>query len=107
VHSVDVRFAFDRSELDDAAATALLEVVGLLKENPELGAELEGFADVVGAKTYNVRLSQRRVENVHRYLAQRGVPLERIHVVGYGALPGKAADTRAKNRRVTIKLLTD
>jgi outer membrane protein OmpA-like peptidoglycan-associated protein len=107
VHSIDVRFRFNRAELDDAAATALLEVVGLLKENPELGAELEGFADIMGAKSYNVRLSEHRVQNVHRYLAQRGVPLERIHVVGYGSLPGKAADARAKNRRVTIKLLTD
>ncbi|HYZ99427.1 MAG TPA: OmpA family protein, partial [Acidimicrobiales bacterium] len=40
--------------------------------------ELEGYADSVGSADYNVRLSQRRVETVHRYLARAGVPLERI-----------------------------
>ncbi len=105
VHSLDVRFGFDRFELDDKGLTALAEIVELLKENPELSAELEGYADALGSNDYNVRLSQRRVEAVHRYLARRGVPLERIHIVGLGQLPDQTPEERAKNRRVTVKLL--
>jgi len=105
LHALDVRFKFNRAELDDAGATSLVDVIELLKENPEVTAELEGYTDVVGTPDYNVRLSQRRVDAVHRYLAQRGVPLERMHVVGLGPLPDKEAEARAKNRRVTVKLM--
>jgi outer membrane protein OmpA-like peptidoglycan-associated protein len=105
IHTLDVRFAFDKASLDDAGTTALLEVIDLLKDNPELSAELEGYADSVGGNAYNLRLSQRRVETVHRHLAKAGVPLERIHVIGLGQLPDKDAEARKKNRRVTVKLL--
>jgi outer membrane protein OmpA-like peptidoglycan-associated protein len=105
LHTLDVRFGFDKADLDDAGATGLAEVIDLLKENPDLSAELEGYADAVGSSDYNVRLSQRRVENVHRYLARRGVPLERIHIVGLGPLPDSAPEARVKNRRVTVKLM--
>jgi outer membrane protein OmpA-like peptidoglycan-associated protein len=105
VHTTDVRFAFDKADLDDAGFTTLTEIVELLRENPELTAELEGYADSLGSSEYNVRLSQRRVETVHRYLARRGVPLERLHIVGLGHLPESAPEARAKNRRVTVKLL--
>lgn len=105
VHALDIRFAFDKWELDADGRAALAEVVDLLKDNPELNAELEGYADSVGKAGYNVQLSQRRVETVHRYLAKQGVALDRIHIVGHGSLPEKEADARAKNRRVTVKLL--
>ena len=105
VHALDIRFAFDKWDLDADSRAALAEVVDLLKDNPELNAELEGFADSVGKAGYNVQLSQRRVETVHRYLAKQGVPLDRIHIVGHGSLPEKEPDARAKNRRVTVKLL--
>lgn len=105
LHTLDVRFAFNKADVDDAGMTALIDVIELLKENPELTAELEGYADAVGSADYNVRLSQRRVDAVYRYLAQRGVPLERMHVVGLGPLPDKDAEARAKNRRVTLKLM--
>jgi len=105
VHALDIRFAFDKWELEPDSTTALSEVVDMLKDNPELNAELEGYADSVGSPRYNVQLSQRRVETVHRYLAKQGVALERIHIVGHGSLPEKDADGRAKNRRVTVKLL--
>jgi outer membrane protein OmpA-like peptidoglycan-associated protein len=105
IHALDVRFAFDKADLDDAGMTGLAEVIELLKENQELSAELEGYADALGSADYNVRLSQRRVENVHRYLARSGVPLERIHIVGLGRLPDASPAARAQNRRVTVKLM--
>jgi outer membrane protein OmpA-like peptidoglycan-associated protein len=105
VHTLDVRFGFDKSDVDDNNAQTLTEIVELLKENPEISAELEGYADALGKSDYNVRLSQRRVEAVHRHLAKHGVPLERLHIVGFGQLPESAPEERAKNRRVTIKLL--
>ncbi len=88
-----------------SGTTALKEVVDLLTENPELSAELEGYTDSTGSVEHNLRLSQRRVESVHRYLARRGVSLDRIHIVGLGRLTDKDVETRSVNRRVTVKLL--
>jgi outer membrane protein OmpA-like peptidoglycan-associated protein len=107
VHTLDVRFAFNRADLDTSGQTALVDIADLLKENPELTAELEGYTDNVGSADYNLRLSQRRVDAVYRYLARRGVALDRLHIIGLGKLPEAAPEAQAKNRRVTIKLLMD
>lgn len=106
VHTLDIRFGFNRADLDDAAETTLLDVVELLKTNPGLAAELEGYTDEIGSRAYNLGLSQRRVETVQRYMAQRGVSLGQIHLVGLGALNG-APEKRSANRRVTLKLITE
>jgi outer membrane protein OmpA-like peptidoglycan-associated protein len=107
VHTLDVRFAFNRADLDDPGQTALVDIAELLKENPELTAELEGYTDNVGSADYNLRLSQRRVDAVYRYLARRGVSLDRLHIIGLGKLPDAAPEAQAKNRRVTVKLLME
>jgi outer membrane protein OmpA-like peptidoglycan-associated protein len=106
VDTLHVQFAFNRADLNDGAQTALLAVVKELKENPQLSVDLEGFADSSGPHDYNVTLSQRRVEAVRRYLIQNGAELSRINWVGLGPLaPTERADEKAKQRRVTVKLM--
>jgi outer membrane protein OmpA-like peptidoglycan-associated protein len=106
VETVHVHFGFDRSDLNDAAQTALLGIVKELRENPALSADLEGYADSTGPQTYNIVLSQRRVESVRRYLIERGADISRVHAIGLGALTGgKTADDLAKQRRVTLRLM--
>jgi outer membrane protein OmpA-like peptidoglycan-associated protein len=108
LHSLDVAFAFDKAELDDAAQTALLEVVDRVRDNPRQMVNLEGYTDSIGTRDYNIRLSQRRVESVHRFLVQKGVGLDQIHIVGLGPLPGEGnAKAQARSRRVTVKLVAE
>lgn len=103
VDSTNVRFGFDKFDLDDGAQTALLPLVEELRKNPALAVVLEGYTDPVGTKNYNLELSRRRVESVQRYLVGRGVELWRINTVGLGPM-----DTRnignAEKRRVTVTL---
>jgi outer membrane protein OmpA-like peptidoglycan-associated protein len=106
VTTAAVNFKFNRWDLDDAAQTALLDVIDDLREHPDRMVNLEGYADPVGSYAYNIGLSERRAAAVVRYLVAKGVELSRIHWVGLGILdgPGTPAE-QAKKRRVTIKLM--
>lgn len=104
VEALEVRFGFDRWELDDAAQTALASLVKELRANLRLSVDLEGYADPTGTFAYNVGLSQRRVEAVRRYLVEKGVELPRINAVGLGPII-TAGLPDEKKRRVTVRLM--
>jgi outer membrane protein OmpA-like peptidoglycan-associated protein len=102
--TVNVPFAFNRSDLGDAAQTSLVSLVRELQQNPKLLVELEGYSDPKGPRDYNVELSQRRVEAVRRYLVQNGIEVSRIHSIGLGPVTDPKLSDAAK-RRVTVKLM--
>ncbi len=104
VETVEVRFAFNKWDLNDSAQTSLATLVKELRENPRLTVDLEGYADPVGTYDYNVALSQRRVEAVRRYLIEKGIELPRINLVGLGPIIDKGVPNDMK-RRVTVRLL--
>jgi outer membrane protein OmpA-like peptidoglycan-associated protein len=55
-----------------------------LKYRPDAKLILEGHADVRGAKDYNVKLSERRVERTKSYLIEKGVPADHIETRAFG-----------------------
>ena len=55
-----------------------------LKYRPDAKLILEGHADVRGAKDYNVKLSERRVERTKSYLFEKGVPADKLEVKAFG-----------------------
>jgi OOP family OmpA-OmpF porin len=100
-----VPFAFDHADLDASAEAALAMIVKELRDNPHLTIDLEGSTDPVGPRDYNVRLSQRRVEAVRRWLVDKGVDRRRIvGSAGRGPLVGVAVQNSLK-RRVVVKLM--
>lgn len=106
VQTLHLQFGFDKADLDDAAQTALLLLTKKLRDNPRLTVDLEGYADSVGSRDYNLWLSQKRVKAVRQYLVQRGVEPVRIRSAGVGQLAdGRTPEEQAKNRRVTVKLM--
>lgn len=104
VETIHVQFGLDRADLTDAAQTALAELIKELAENPALTVDLEGYTDSVGSAQHNLQLSERRAEAVRRFLVAHGVELSRINWIGMGEITGPKAD-RAKNRRVTVRLM--
>jgi outer membrane protein OmpA-like peptidoglycan-associated protein len=106
VDTLNVQFAFDRSDLDDDAQTTLLGLVKELKANPNLIVELMGYTDTKGAREYNYNLSQRRVDVVRRFLVEKGVQTTRIQAVGLGALTDRAVP-EAQKRRVSARLMIE
>ena len=104
VNTLQVEFPFDQSALDDAAKSMLFVLIGELRGNPRLTVDLEGYTDSKGSRQYNVRLSQRRVDAVRRYLIEQGMDRQRIKVSARGSVEN-AAIPEARKRRVDVKLV--
>ncbi len=110
VDTKEVLFKSGSSKLDDAAKATLNEISKTLAENRNLIVELLGYTDSVGGADFNIRLSERRVDSVIRYLVEANkTELVRVHSLGLGeADPADSNSTRAgraKNRRVTIMVM--
>jgi outer membrane protein OmpA-like peptidoglycan-associated protein len=104
-----VRFGFAQWQLDNQTRLALLQVVKRLRENPALVVKLEGHADNVGSRTQNLELSERRAQEVRRFLVVNGVKRTRIEVLAIGESQPIASNRsptgRDQNRRVAITVL--
>jgi outer membrane protein OmpA-like peptidoglycan-associated protein len=94
-----------KSKLDELATKALNAKGYVL--------EVSGFTDTTGSINRNRALSQRRADNVIRYLVENHqIPLRRI-VTPYGfgesnpVAENTSRDGRAQNRRVEVKLLVN
>jgi len=55
-----------------------------LKYRPDAHLILEGHADIRGAKDYNVKLSERRVERTKSYLVEKGVSADHFELKAFG-----------------------
>ena len=99
-----VHFDFDRADIRKEYIPILNEVVKTLKENEFVKVRIEGFTDVIGSKEYNEELARKRAEAVKSYLVERGVPEDKIEVVGFGKERFIASNEedigRLTNRRV-------
>jgi len=106
-----VLFKFDSDKLTDAGKTGLDEIAQSVSTNPDAFVLLEGHTDNTGDKTYNVRLGERRIEAVKRYLAvDKGVPVYKIEEISFGSekpvAPNDSKEGREQNRSVTLTVLS-
>jgi len=97
--------ADSKAKLDEIATKAL--------NSKGYVVEVSGFADTTGSINRNRILSQRRADNVIRYLVENhNIPLRRIITpYGYGesnpVAENNSREGRAQNRRVEVKLLVN
>jgi peptidoglycan-associated lipoprotein len=104
----NVHFAFDSSELTDAAKTLLKEKADWLKGNTGASVIIEGHCDERGTTEYNLALGERRANAVKQYLQDLGIGGFRLSTVSYGEErpldPGKTEEAYSKNRRAQFVL---
>lgn len=104
----NVHFAFDSSELTDAAKALLKEKADWLKANTGASVIIEGHCDERGTTEYNLALGERRANAVKQYLQDLGIGGFRLSTVSYGEErpldPGKTEDAYSKNRRAQFVL---
>jgi OmpA-OmpF porin, OOP family len=110
VENASVQFKFNQADLTDEAKAALDQLASKVKDSKGYVLEIQGFTDNVGTEAYNLSLSQKRSENVVRYLSQQHqIPLFRMFILGLGESKqiedNKTKAGRAANRRVEITLL--
>jgi outer membrane protein OmpA-like peptidoglycan-associated protein len=105
-----VHFAVGQWQLDNQARSALLKALKRLRKDPAVAVKLVGHADSVGSPSQNLELSQRRADEVRRFLVGNGVKRHRIEVLAMGeARPiasNRSPEGRDQNRRVAITLFT-
>lgn len=104
-----VLFPFGKSALTKDAKTQLDASVSNISTAKNFVLEVQGFTDKTGDAKTNLMLSQKRADEVVRYLTtQHHVPLRKIHVLGLGAdeptADNKTRDGRKQNRRVEMKV---
>ena len=103
-----LQFAFDRSDLAEAAKHTLTTALTTMSGGTTgLAFSLGGHADATGPDTYNQKLGLARAGAVRTYIIEQlKVPAERITVSSYGeARPVASNDNpsgRAENRRVVV-----
>jgi outer membrane protein OmpA-like peptidoglycan-associated protein len=77
-HAIDVFFCHDSALLDSVAKKSLTQIDTVMLRRIDVHFVLNGHADPVGPDAYNLRLSEKRVREVVRYLNKVGVDETRI-----------------------------
>jgi OOP family OmpA-OmpF porin len=109
--NLQVRFEFNKAEIQTEYTDHLEEVAEFLMRYPETKMVVEGHTDSVGSMEYNEDLSQRRAESVKQFMVDEyGIRANRLKAVGYGESRPIASngtpEGRQKNRRVVGVLCT-
>lgn len=101
-----VLFDINKATIKPAFYSELENIVTILNNQPELGAELQGYTCSLGSDAYNLTLSEKRANAVMDYLISKGTDKTRLSAKGYGETnPIESNDTdegRKANRRVRI-----
>ena len=116
IHIPNVRYQYDRSELEEGSKLPLdTTVFKLMVDNPEIIVEIMAHTDSKGTDAYNLKLSQKRAESVVKYLLSKGIAPGRLKARGYGETMPVAPNSnpdgtdnplgRAKNRRTDFKII--
>ena len=112
VTEATVHFGFDRSNLTNKAKDALDQLAGGIQSTKNYIIVVDGNTDRIGSAEYNYVLSRRRADAVVNYLAAKyNVPAHKFYLIGLGkdkpVDEGKSAKSRAENRRVDVRLMTN
>ncbi|MDX1684081.1 MAG: OmpA family protein [Saprospiraceae bacterium] len=79
-----IYYDFDDDKILPEAEKDLTDLLGYLREYPEMVIELSSHTDSRGSDLYNQQLSERRAQSAKNWLVERGIDPERIEAVGYG-----------------------
>jgi len=104
----NIFFDTKKYDLKPESIAELDNVVELLKENPTMTIQINGFTDNIGKTSDNLTLSNNRAKSVVTYLASKGIAVKRLLSKGYGAsrpiADNKTEEGRAKNRRTELQV---
>lgn len=99
----DIHFNFDRYNLAPEDRQILDDHAKWLMAHPEYIVQIEGNCDERGTAEYNLALGDRRAMSARDYLADLGIPKERMSTISYGKErpldPAHSEEAWAKNRR--------
>jgi OOP family OmpA-OmpF porin len=103
--TLNVKFDTSKAVVKSQYLPEIEQVAQVMKQYPELKAEIQGYTDNVGNAAKNQALSEARAKSVREVLVTKyGIAADRVTAKGYGEeKPVAGNDTpagREKNRRV-------
>ncbi|WP_020599552.1 OmpA family protein [Spirosoma panaciterrae] len=105
----NIYFNASRYDLKPESYPELDRLTEVMRDNPTMQIKLEGHTDIVGEFDANVELSRNRVNEVKKYLVNKGISASRIETVGYGPSrpinSNKSLKERPENRRVEMVIV--
>lgn len=105
----NLKFESGKADIVASSNGGLNEVVIVLKANPALKLEIQGYTDNRGAAEFNRILSDKRANAVKDYFVSQGIDENRLSAIGYGienpVATNDTAEGRAQNRRVELNPL--
>jgi len=107
-----VNFDFDKAGIRDSDKPELKKALNFVKQYPGAKIKVEGHTCDIGTDAYNMGLSERRALSVKDFLVKEdAVDAKKITAKGYGKTKpiasNKTKESRAKNRRVEILILSE
>ncbi|MGY8915145.1 MAG: OmpA family protein [Flavobacteriales bacterium] len=79
-----IYFAFNSSALNTESKATLSQLVTLMDTTPSITLEVASYTDSRGPATYNLGLSERRVQSTIDYLIEKGLNADRLVPKAYG-----------------------
>ena len=112
ISTLRLNFDFNKAKVKKIYYKELKKVAEILKANPKLKIEIDGYTDNIGPAEYNLKLSLKRAKAVRDILVNvYKVDPKRIVVRGFGEayplVPNTTSTNRALNRRVEIIALSN
>lgn len=105
----NIYFSPASARLSSESEPLLQSIVDIVSRCPGMTIQVAGHTDSIGALAANQSLSERRAASVAGYLAEKGIPAERMQAVGFGETqPVQSNDTpdgRSRNRRIEFAAL--
>ena len=102
-----IYFGNDSDIITDLSASIIAEIQKLLSVDTEYTVLLVGYADSVGAATYNLELSKRRVMSVSEKLLVSGLNADKFNISFNGEISplddNSTEEGKKNNRVVTVK----
>ncbi|MBN1788936.1 MAG: OmpA family protein [Bacteroidales bacterium] len=91
----DIRFAFDKSQIEEQYLSYLDEIAQKMIKYPGITLRLNGYADSKGNDSYNKKLSLTRARVIQDYLQNKASFADRISVDGFGEENPLSIETNA------------
>jgi outer membrane protein OmpA-like peptidoglycan-associated protein len=95
-----VYFDFDKSNIRPDAAAILDQVISKLNSSAGYEVVIAGHTCNLGTEPYNQGLSEKRAQNVVKYLISKGINNAYVGANGYGELKPAVPNTSKKNREL-------
>ena len=105
----DLLFEQDQYYITEDSYHELDKLVRMMEVNPTLEIRLEGHTDIRGNAKTNYKLSKNRIEEVGKYLQERGISKTRLDYKAFGGsdpiVREGSMEQRAVNRRVEVRIM--